>query len=56
MSLSISQAAKILEVSVKTVGRWTDSGKLKAVRSSTGDRRYNLLDLGGGSYVNSIPK
>lgn len=45
MSLSIGQAASILGVSVKTVRRWTDSGKLASTRSPSGHRRYKLLDV-----------
>ena len=45
MSLSIGQAAEILGVSVKTVRRWSDSGKLKFTRNPSGHRRYNLPDI-----------
>ena len=45
MSLSIGETAEILGVSVKTVRRWTDSGKLKSVRSPSGHRRFNLADV-----------
>ncbi len=45
MSLSIGEAADILGVSVKTVRRWADSGKLKSIRSPSGHRRFELLDL-----------
>lgn len=55
MSLSIGETAKILGVSVKTVRRWADSGKLKSIRSPSGHRRFNLQDvqeLNNGSSTN----
>lgn len=45
MSLSIGETAKILGVSVKTVRRWADSGKLRSVRSPSGHRRFHLDDV-----------
>lgn len=45
MSLSIGETAKILGVSVKTVRRWADLGKLKSIRSPSGHRRFNLQDI-----------
>lgn len=45
MSLSIGETAKILGVSVKTIRRWADSGKLKSIRSPSGHRRFNLHDI-----------
>lgn len=45
MSLSIGETAEILGVSVKTVRRWADSGKLRSTRSPTGHRRFNLIDI-----------
>lgn len=45
VSISIGEAAEILGVSVKTVRRWTEAGKLKAERSPSGHRRYNLQDI-----------
>jgi excisionase family DNA binding protein len=45
MTISIGEAAEILGVSVKTVRRWTDAGKLRTERSPSGHRRYNLHDL-----------
>lgn len=38
--LTISQAAKFLEVSIDTLRRWDLKGKLKAIRSSGGHRYY----------------
>lgn len=44
--ISISEAAKMLGVSVDTLRRWDKAGKLQSIRlSSTGHRYYNLEDL-----------
>lgn len=43
--LGIGETAEYLRVSVKTVRRWSDSGKLKSIRSPSGHRRYNLIDI-----------
>jgi putative resolvase len=45
MSISIGETAEILGVSVKTVRRWSDSGKLRFERAPSGHRRYNLQDV-----------
>lgn len=37
---TIGQAAKILEVSTRTLVRWDDSGRLKALRTQTNRRYY----------------
>lgn len=38
--LSISQAARRLEVSVDTLRRWADRGLIETVRLPSGHRRY----------------
>lgn len=44
--LPISEAAKILDVSIKTLRRWDESGRLRAFRKSPGgDRFYRKIDL-----------
>ncbi len=44
--LTIEQAAKLLHVHSNTLRRWSNSGKLKAVRiNSRGDRRFRLQDI-----------
>jgi hypothetical protein len=44
--LPISEAAKILNVSIVTLRRWDESGRLRAVRKSPGgDRFYRKIDL-----------
>ncbi len=45
VTVSIGEAAKELGVSVDTVRRWTDAGKLKSVRAPSGHRRFYLADL-----------
>jgi putative resolvase len=43
--ISIGDAAKKLGVSVKTVRRWADAGKLRFERSPSGHRRFYLPDI-----------
>jgi excisionase family DNA binding protein len=43
--ISIGDAAKKLGVSVKTVRRWADAGKLRFERSPSGHRRFYLTDI-----------
>ncbi|OBU74870.1 IS607 family transposase [Cylindrospermopsis raciborskii] len=45
MTISIGDTAKELGVSVKTVRRWADSGKLSFERSPSGHRRFYLADI-----------
>lgn len=45
VTISIGDAAKELGVSVKTVRRWADSGKLRFERSPSGHRRFFLADI-----------
>jgi excisionase family DNA binding protein len=45
MTISIGDTAKELGVSVKTVRRWADSGKLRFERSPSGHRRFYLTDI-----------
>lgn len=45
VSISIGECAETLGVSVKTVRRWSDSGKLRFERAPSGHRRYNLQDV-----------
>ncbi|EFA71151.1 IS607 family transposase [Cylindrospermopsis raciborskii] len=45
MTISIGDTAKELGVSVKTVRRWADSGKLRFERSPLGHRRFYLADI-----------
>ena len=45
LSLSISQAADRLGVSVGTVRRWSDSGHLPAFRTPGGQRRFSVDQL-----------
>lgn len=45
LTVSIGEAAKELGVSVDTVRRWADSGRLRFERSPTNHRRFFLSDL-----------
>jgi excisionase family DNA binding protein len=45
VTISIGDAAKELGVSVKTVRRWSEAGKLKSERSPSGHRRFYLSDI-----------
>ena len=45
MTVSIGKAAEKLGVSVKTLRRWSDAGKINFERTPTGHRRYYLSDL-----------
>ncbi|HAT14606.1 MAG TPA: IS607 family transposase [Microcoleaceae bacterium UBA11344] len=44
-TISISEAAKELGVSTKTLRRWTDAGKIKYERSVSNQRRFYLADI-----------
>ncbi len=44
-SFSTSQAAELLGVSVDTVRRWADEGKLKTAKSDGGHRQIDGTDL-----------
>jgi len=46
-SLTPRQAAELLGVTVKTLHRWEESGKIKSTRTVGGHRRYNIADLIG---------
>lgn len=43
--VSIGDAASELGISVKTLRRWADSGKIRSLRSPTGQRRFYLADI-----------
>lgn len=45
MTVSIGDAAKELGVSITTMRRWADSGKIRSERSPTGQRRFHLSDI-----------
>lgn len=45
LTISIGEAAKELGISVKTVRRWADAGKLRFERSPSGHRRFYLSDI-----------
>ena len=43
--IKISDAAKLLGVSTKTLRRWDDAGKLESVRTVGNHRRFRIDDL-----------
>ncbi|ACK67842.1 DNA binding domain protein, excisionase family [Rippkaea orientalis PCC 8801] len=45
--LSIKEAAELLAVSTKTIRRWEQQGKIKAIRTAGGHRRFNVSELLG---------
>jgi excisionase family DNA binding protein len=44
-TLSIGDAARLLGVSIKTIRRWEADGRIRAVRTAGGHRRFPLEDL-----------
>jgi putative resolvase len=46
-SLSPQEAADLLGVTVKTLHRWEEAGKIKSTRTAGGHRRYDINDLIG---------
>ncbi|MGQ4647227.1 IS607 family transposase [Lyngbya aestuarii] len=45
VTLSIGDAAKELGISITTLRRWADSGKIRSERSPSGQRRFFLADI-----------
>lgn len=45
MTVSIGEAAEKLGVSVKTIRRWADAGKIRSDRAPSGHRRFYVSDL-----------
>ena len=43
--LTIGEAARMLGVSVDTIRRWSDSGRIPAVVLPSGHRRYRAEDI-----------
>jgi excisionase family DNA binding protein len=43
--ISIGKASTLLDVSIQTLREWDTEGKLKAVRTEGGHRRYRLSDI-----------
>ena len=43
--LSLKETEKLLNVSKSTLQRWDNSGKLKAIRTEGGHRRYRQSDI-----------
>ncbi|EGJ33778.1 MULTISPECIES: IS607 family transposase [Moorena] len=45
LTISIGEAASELGVSVKTLRRWADAGKIRSKRSPSGHRRFYVADI-----------
>ncbi|MEZ2225608.1 MerR family DNA-binding transcriptional regulator [Microcoleus sp.] len=43
--ISIGELAELKAVSVDTIRRWENEGKIKSVRTNGGHRRYRLADF-----------
>jgi excisionase family DNA binding protein len=52
LGLTISEAARLLGVSLSTVRRWSDAGVLPSYRTPGGQRRYNRDQL--DSFLNGL--
>ena len=54
--ISVGKAAKILGVSRLTLRRWDESGRLVAIRTEGGHRRYDLSQLKPASFNRYDPE
>jgi len=45
--VTTTKAKEILQVSFKTISRWTETGKLNFITAPSGRKRYNLKDIYG---------
>ena len=43
--ITVKEAAEVLGVSTKTIRRWESDGKIKAVRTVGGHRRFDITTL-----------
>lgn len=43
--MTVSEAARELEVSAQTVREWADKGKLPTIRTSSGQRIFQRVDV-----------
>jgi len=43
--LTVTQAAKLLSISTKTLRRWDNEGIAHALRTPTGHRRFTLAEV-----------
>ena len=50
--LTIGEASKELGVSISTLRRWDNSGKLKSEKTVSGHRRYDIAKLKPNCYRN----
>lgn len=54
--LAIGKAAELLNVSVKTLRRWSNAGKIPFIKTPTGHRRYRLEDIESLLSFSDVPK
>ena len=54
LGLSISEAARVLGVSLSTVRRWSDAGVLPSYRTPGGQRRYSRAEIGRVQRVSEM--
>jgi putative resolvase len=48
--LTVTEAAQLLGVSTKTIRRWENEGKIKAIRTEGGHRRFEVSSLLGNKH------
>jgi excisionase family DNA binding protein len=56
--LTPAEVAQLFRVDPKTVGRWADTGKLRAIRTLGGPRRFlaeEVLTLAGPTLAPTMP-
>lgn len=52
--ISVKEAAELLGVSTKTIHRWEKEGKIKAIRTAGGHRRFEVNDLLGNKKGDAL--
>lgn len=52
--LTVTEAAQLLGVSTKTIRRWENEGKIKAIRTEGGHRRFEVSSLLGNKHDASL--
>lgn len=52
--ISVKEAAELLGVSTKTIHRWEKEGKIKAIRTAGGHRRFEVSDLLGNKKGDAL--
>ncbi|WP_217523196.1 helix-turn-helix domain-containing protein [Pleurocapsa sp. PCC 7327] len=52
--LTVTEAAQLLGVSTKTIRRWENEEKIKAIRTEGGHRRFEVFSLLGNKHDASL--